>query len=289
MRDIRNEIQNIGDVIPIPSMVTMILTQTLTGETAGRKLIAIIESDASLTAMVLRAANSAFYGIRSGVSTVSHAVMVLGHQEINRLVLTYELKQRILSLNTEQRDFLNRLWIHSVSVATASRIVAKAAGVRTSGEEFTAGLLHDMGKIVLVQHFPDMFVRAAAMGTDLGLPDVQAEEQVFAISHDEVGGMLAEQWNLPASIADTMRFHHRCGSATADVPLTCVVRLADLLVERWGIGIDEGTADGAVTDNECWKILSDRFPSIASVDVQEFEEGVRMEFENNQAFSELFT
>lgn len=289
MRDIRSEIQNIGDVIPIPSMVTMILTQSLTGETAGRKLIAIIESDASLTAMVLRAANSAFYGIRSGVSTVSHAVMVLGHQEINRLVLTYELKQRILSLNTGQRDFLNRLWIHSISTATASRIVAKAVGVRTSGEEFTAGLLHDMGKIVLVQHFPELFVRAAALGTDLGIPDVQAEEQVFAISHDEVGGLLAEQWNLPAAIADTMRFHHRCGSATVDVPLTCVVRLADFMVEHWGIGIDEGTGDRAVTDDESWKILQSRYPSTMSSDIQDFEEGVRMEFENNQAFSELFT
>ena len=289
MHDIRNEIRNINEIVPIPSAVTMILSQSIKGDMANEKLIRLIDADAVLTAMILRAANSAFYGLRSGVATISHAVMLLGHAEISRLVLMYDLKQRVFTLNKDQKDYLNRLWMHSISTATTARIIAKQFGVPTNGEEFTAGLLHDMGKIVLAQHFSHSLVKTQQMIQELAMSDIEAELQIFAISHDEIGGILAENWSLPAVIIDVMKHHHNAELAGVNRIVTSIVRLADLLSERWGLGIGERADEVSIADDPCWNIVTGEIPSLAEEPLDVFEENIRLEFENNQAFSELFT
>jgi HD-like signal output (HDOD) protein len=288
MLDIRDDIKKINEIIPIPGIVTMILAQSLIGDIANKRLITLIESDVSLTSIVLRAANSAFYGIRSGVSTIDHAVMVLGYKEINRLVMTQDLKQRVITLNPDQKDFLNRLWIHSISTATTARTIAKSIGLSTIGEEFTAGLMHDMGKIVLMQQYPSEFSKTQQMVSDLGISDVQAEEQIFAISHDAIGSILVGNWNFPDLFVEVLRDHHRGGITMPNAIMTATVRLADLFCEQWGIGIDEWVGAYDISQDYSWRLLTEHVPALASQTFADFEENIRMEFENNQAFSELF-
>lgn len=289
MLDIRNEIANISEIVPIPATVTLILAQTLQGESAGTKLIKLIDADAVLTAIVLRAANSAFYSLRGGVSTVQHAVMMLGHAEISRLVLAYEMKQRIFSLNPEQKEYLNRLWLHSLSTASAARIIATMLRLPSVGEEFTAGLLHDMGKIVLAQHFSYNLIKSQEMVSQLFLTDLEAEQQLFAIAHTEIGGQLAANWNLPGVIIDTMRHHHNPAYPGPHQAVTAVVRLADLFAEQWNFGIGERAGAFSAAEDPCWSVMTELFPSLAAEPFDAFEESVRLEFENNMAFSELFT
>jgi HD-like signal output (HDOD) protein len=289
MRDIRDEIKNINDIVPIPATVSRIMSKSLGGESATESLIKLIESDGVLTSLILRSVNSAFYGFRSGVSTISHAVMLLGSTEINRLVLMYDMKQRLFALNNEQRDYLNRLWIHGISTATASRVIANHIGFSTQGEEFTAGLLHDMGKVVLVQHYSNALTKTEQMINDLGMTDIEAELQFFAIAHDEIGGILAENWNLPKILIDVMRYHHSVHLAGEHIEITAIVRLADLLCERWGVGIGEQDSAYGINDDQSWLELLIHFPHIAEQSFDEFEENIRKEFENNQGFAKMFT
>jgi len=289
MRDIRDEIKNINDIVPIPATVSLIMSKSVGGESANESLIKLIESDGVLTSLILRSVNSAFYGFRSGVSTISHAVMLLGSTEINRLVLMYDMKQRLFALNNDQRDYLNRLWIHGISTATASRVIANHIGFSTQGEEFTAGLLHDMGKVVLVQHYSNALTKTEQMINDLGMNDIEAELQFFAIAHDEIGGILAENWNLPKVLIDVMRYHHSVHLAGEHIEITAIVRLADLLCERWGVGIGEQDPAYGIHDDQSWLELLIRFPHIAEQTFDEFEGNIRKEFENNQGFATMFS
>lgn len=289
MQDIRNEIDNISEIVPIPSTVTLILAQTVRDEMANSKLINLIDADAVLTALILRAANSAFYGIRSGVATIAHAVTLLGYTEISRLVLTYELRQRVFTLNAQQRDFLNRLWLHSLCTGTTARIIAKYLRHPTIGEEFTAGLLHDMGKIVLAQHFSLSLIKMREMIDELYMSDVEAELQLFAMGHNEIGERLGKNWSLPPVITDTMRYHHDPAHEGPHRTVTAIVRTADLLAEQWNLGITERSTPAPVWEDPCWSVLSEEFPALTTEPFEAFEENIRMEFENNLAFSELFS
>ncbi|NUN68095.1 MAG: HDOD domain-containing protein [Bacteroidetes bacterium] len=289
MQDIRSEIQKINEIIPIPSTVTLILSRSMQGEMANSKLIQLVDSDSVLTALVLRAANSAFYSIRAGVATVSHAVTMLGYTEVSRLVLTYELRQRIFTLDPQQRDFLNRLWLHSLCTATTARIIARYLRLSTGGEEFTAGLLHDMGKIVLAQHYSFSRLKVREMVEELFLSDLEAERQLFAMGHDEIGEYLGQNWRLPAVITDTMRYHHDPAFDGPHRIITSIVRTADLLAEQWNLGITERSTPVPVPEDPCWSVLTEQFPVLTEEPFETFEESVRMEFENNLAFSELFS
>ena len=289
MQDIRNEIKNITEIVPIPSTVTLILSQSLRGDMASEKLIRLTDADAVLTALLLRAANSAFYGLRSGVATVEHAVMLLGIAEVSRLVLMYDMKQRVFSLNKDQRDYLNRLWLHSVASATAARILAKRIGLSSSGEEFTCALLHDMGKIVIAQHFVHGLMKSQQMVDEMMMSDTEAETQIFAVAHDEVGAIMAENWGLPQVIIDVMRYHHNVHLSSTHHTITCVVRMADVFAETWGLGIGERSDEMHPAEEPAWTSLKQEFPALADLPFETFEEEMRMEFENNQAFSELFS
>jgi HD-like signal output (HDOD) protein len=290
MRDIRSEIDTINDIVPFPAVVAQIMTELLKGESATHQIARIIETDAALTALILRASNSAYYGFRGEITAISRAVVVLGFEEISRLVLVYQMKQRVFALNASQSEYLEKLWVHSVSTAAIARLIVGYLKYKTDGSEFTGGLLHDMGKIVLVQYFPDALALSQQMMDDLMLNDVDAEMQALASTHAEIGGLLGEKWNLPGAFIDVMRYHHNIAESNTDRVLIAVVRLADVLSERWGSGIkEEVSADPSLEDDECWGILKIRFPHLNEISTEDFETELKQKFEANQEFVKMFS
>ena len=152
MRDIRSEIDEINEIVPFPAVITEILSALSNDDISTVKITHLIESDAALTANILRAANAPSYGIRGYVKNVNSAIALVGLEETSRLLLAYHMKQRLIFLNMQQWGDLEALWKHSISTATLSRVIASHFKLKTGDKEFTAGLLHDMGKLVLIQY-----------------------------------------------------------------------------------------------------------------------------------------
>jgi putative nucleotidyltransferase with HDIG domain len=140
-----------------------------------------------------------------------------------------------------QQTHLERLWKHSVAVAAISRLLAAQYNIPTEGKEYTAGLLHDMGKLVLIQYFPEQFLSIEAMISTESISDIDAEQRIVSISHAEIGRLIGEKWRLPKEYLDVMQFHHRPGLSSNHSLLCAVVRCADLFSEQWGFGIGEQT------------------------------------------------
>ncbi|HMI31968.1 MAG TPA: HDOD domain-containing protein [Candidatus Limnocylindrales bacterium] len=191
---------------------------------------AVIALDPALTARTLKLANSDFYGFPRKVGTVELAVVVLGADTIRDLVLGAAVFQ---TLDPTWKT-LTGLWSHSLACGVAARALADRCRYRLDAEAFAAGMLHDIGKVVLRQTFPERYEAAVALVREQGISMVEAERGVLGSDHAEVGGWLAERWGLPGDLVEAIAYHHRPEQARLNPELTSIVHIADSLAGRTG-------------------------------------------------------
>ncbi|RUM87253.1 MAG: HD family phosphohydrolase, partial [Thermodesulfatator sp.] len=194
------------------------------------QIAAVIEKDQVLTGKVLRLVNSAFYGFPRRISTVANAIVLLGFNVIRTLVLTASIFEMMQS-----RDVA--LWEHSLGVAATSGVLSKHLKIEQPEEVATAGLLHDLGKVVirasLSEDWPTIQEKIAE-----GKSPQEAEREVLHIDHAEIGGYLLDRWNLPERLVEPVAYHHLPEKARKFPQETAVVHLADLLVRARGFGME---------------------------------------------------
>jgi HD-like signal output (HDOD) protein len=284
MRDIRTEIERINEVVSFPTIVSEILNAMSGDNVTMNKVAALIETDVAMTTKILRVANSPFYGLRGTVKSIASAIKMLGLDETGRFLLTYHMKSRLFAINPQQRKRLERLWRHSITTATLARLLAVRANVQTGGKEYTAGVLHEMGKLVLIQYFPDTIPVVEQMIADLGMTDVEAENQIAAISHCEIGSELGEKWGLPAEFTEVMRCHHAAKTAEINPLLAALVRCADLLCEQFGYGIGERSGEYSFHEDESFDVLQVTIPYFRDTASEDIKAAMAEDLEKNLEF-----
>lgn len=248
-RDIRSEIRRINEVVSFPPAVAEILQAMSASDVTIARIATLIASDPAMTAKILHVANSPFYGLRRDVTDIPSALRMLGLDEVGHLVLTCQMKSRLLALDDAQRALLDRLWKHSLAVAVLARLIAQQGRLATDGKEYTAGLLHDMGKLVLVQYFPELYRSVETLVGTGEMDDVAAERRLILIDHMEIGRQLGEKWRLPKEYLDAMQHHHLPAASQNNAVLCAVVRGADVLAEAWDNGIGESAPHTAMPDD----------------------------------------
>ena len=206
----------------IPAVLTKILSMVNSEDTSARDLVAVIEQDQSLTAKLLRLANSAFFGQARKVATVPRAILVLGFSTVRNLSLGIKVWDSLAQ--GVPRTRIDTLWTHAVAVALTTKSLAVRLREADPDEAFTAGLLHDAGRILLASRFKEPYWAAFSGATE---PIEQVEATLLGIDHAEVGGWLFEAWNLPPQLVEAVRQHH---AAEVRPGLTAVLRLANRLV-----------------------------------------------------------
>ncbi|MCX6137696.1 MAG: HDOD domain-containing protein [Ignavibacteriales bacterium] len=289
MRDIRNEINRINEVVSFPTVVAEILDAMTDEKITTSKITRLIESDPALTTKMLRVANSPFYGLRGNVKSIQSAITMLGLDETGRLLLTYHMKARLISLNQQQNARLEALWKHSVTTATVSRMVASRYKFLTDGKEYTAGLLHDMGKLVLIQYFPETNPVIEQMIRERSLCDVDAEVQVASISHTSIGSQLGEKWRLPSEFVEVMRCHHDVRTSEQNPLLTAVVRFADLLCEQWGYGVGEQPQGFTLAEDKAIRMLGEFDAFFRDRPLEQVIQDLTADFEKNLELIQLLS
>ena len=199
----------------------------------GRALV----SDQALAVRTLKLANSAFYGASRRVATVSEAVVILGMRTTRNLVMAtgcQEILEREVAGYALPYGSLLR---HSLTCAAAAQSLAKRARFRGAEEAFVAGLLHDIGKVVLNTYLKDQFIQVLIRAAGGGVTYAEAEREVLGFDHAEAGAHLLERWQLPASLVAAVRYHHAPLDAATDSPLPSLVHLADAVCMTLGVGL----------------------------------------------------
>lgn len=225
------------EAIPLPATTLQIIKLINDPRSTAEDVGGVLEMDQALTARVLRVANSAYYGVPRQVASARDAVVMLGHNTLRSLIFTASVAGVLGRKATGYALGSGDLWRHSINVATAARLVARVNHPEMAEEGYVAGLLLDIGKIVLDQYLQDDFGTANALATEEGISFVEAEKRVFGADHAEIGSLLAEKWNLPPLLVEAIRYHHSPLDAELSPVLTSIVHVADLVATELGIGI----------------------------------------------------
>jgi putative nucleotidyltransferase with HDIG domain len=190
----------------IPTVLAKIL-QIVDAETSsGKDLIEVIERDQALTGKMLRLANSAFFGQTRKVATIPRAVVLLGFSTVRNLALGVKVWDALGTGIAKNR--LEELWAHAVAVACAGKALASRLRAGDPDEAFTAGLLHDVGRLVLAMRFRDDYWKGVGGAAEADENITERERESVGVDHAEVGGWILEAWSLPPGIVEAVRGHH---------------------------------------------------------------------------------
>ena len=226
---LRLQVEKVSNLPTLPGIVTRIAEMVDSPETTGRQLGREIAKDQVISAKVLKLVNSGFYGFSEPISTIQHAVTLLGFNTVKSLVLS----STVLDL---MKDSLPGLWEHSLACARTCSIIAGHIELDEQEEISTAGLLHDLGKVILRQTMEREFRRIANYIDRADMLFYQAEEKVLGVNHGEMGGWLLEKWALPPKLVEPIVDHHDFRPNRDYAENTAILHLADILCRAQAFG-----------------------------------------------------
>ena len=233
--ELYGRVARIDRLATMPQVAYQLLGALGDDRTTITRLAAIIQSDPGLTAKMLRLANSAYYGLSTKVTTIDRAVIVIGFMELQLLAVGAGLAE-IFDLSRIPAGFDGEaLWHHCLGVSWVARELADQAQYASPGEVMVAGLLHDIGKLILATHLAEDYAKVLS-AERRGMPYYRAEEEA-GLEHARIGYWLAERWNLPEVHSRAILHHHLPLRDTPYLTETCLVFLADRLTKSAGIGL----------------------------------------------------
>jgi putative nucleotidyltransferase with HDIG domain len=189
----------------------------------------IIEIDPAMSTSILRLVNSAFYGQRAKSSSISHAVMVLGFNAVKNAIVSVAILDT-LSVKDRGKSFnIAEFWRHSVSVAVLGKQLAQRSRLVSPDDAFIAGLLHDIGKIIMVKHFKEDLEKVWRMMQKTKCSFSDAEAEAASIDHVSIGAYLARKWQLPEQIIEAVAGHHYYITSGQSTGLVECIMLANAL------------------------------------------------------------
>ncbi|OGI10050.1 MAG: hypothetical protein A2Y40_08690 [Candidatus Margulisbacteria bacterium GWF2_35_9] len=223
------------NLLPLPTTIKELIILDI-NKTSANDIEGIIQKDQSVVARVLRLANSAFYGFNQRISTIAHAIVCLGFNQVKSLAYTAS-SQNIMLMGLDNYGFdKDTLFDHSLSVAIGSKVLAEHVGITNPDELYVMGLLHDIGKLIINQYAKEELDKAWNIYKLGSLKFFQAEERVFGFNHGTIGAAIARKWNFPEDICTAIEFHHNPEDAENYIKHVYIVHLANGIAKTLDMG-----------------------------------------------------
>jgi putative nucleotidyltransferase with HDIG domain len=227
-------LSKVQSVPTLPATVLRVLQMVEDPLCSAADLSQMIQADPALAVKVLKLANSAYYGFRQKISTIPQAVTLLGFATLKNALLSVAVFD-LFRMRMTGFDLL-ALWKHSVATATACRLLAKRVRYPNAEKAFTAGLLHDVGKVMIARYLPMSLHAIVQTVHDQSVSMLAAEQKAIGIGHPAFGAWVMSRWGLPATLVEAVEFHHYPTQAQYAFDLAALVYLADILTHHSGIG-----------------------------------------------------
>ena len=246
-------LRRVKDIPSLPEVVTKIMELVSNPTSSAAELSKVIAHDPGLTTRVLRLVNSAYYGFPKQISSVQQAIMILGFTTMRGLVLSTSIfkiftpKDSKTGKTIEYKTF----WKHSISTALCARVIAEKLNISEVGDAFSCGILHDIGKVVLDQYDHADYVEVFKLLKPKYTSDelLESEERVIGINHANIGYRVADKWNLPLNLSETIRCHHRPLASMTHAKMVSIIYIANKfanIIEKPYLLFDVEDFDNAV-------------------------------------------
>ncbi|MDZ4785679.1 MAG: HDOD domain-containing protein [bacterium] len=281
---LRSTIMNFLGSRGIPSMpntAAKAFRLTVDPNSTAKDFIQVIESDESMSARVIRIANSVYFDRGNGSKTIEGSVNIIGLNELRCLLNANSLPELMPSKHPLRAQF----WSNDIATAIFARNIAASKNPNLQGTAFLAGLMHDIGKLLLLQRLDSEYAEIIRIVQNKECDFCAAEEEVIAFNHCELGQIIGEKWNFTPDIIEAIRGHHLPWEKLASTPsLSAIVKAADILAHSLGIGHASGFGKFKI---RCEAEL-DRALSIIGVSVDQKREYLQQCQKNFEMESELY-
>ncbi len=275
-------IQNISSVPTLPTVIDRLSRLLQNPKTSAEEVGKAITTDQALASKVLKLVNSAFYGFPGRISTITHAIVILGFSTVKNIVLTASIFDAFKNRGEDNRGFdLEQFWLHSIACGAASSSIAKQLGCSEKEECFIAGLIHDLGKLIICRYLPNEFNLALRHSAEKELLLYESEKELFDGTHAQVGGYLTERWNLPLILQNPVKYHHQPLPSQEYYLITSIVHCADILVRALDYG-NGGDKSIPTVSEHVWKSLG-----LDNFDLNTLLDGISQEFDRASVFIQL--
>lgn len=256
IEELEKELKVISNLPTLPSTAAQLLEMLGKTNVSMNDISNVMHNDPSITAKILQLANSAYYSLRKKVDTLRMALVVLGVNEIINIIIGISLL-RVFPDEPVNGKKIQNYWEHSCITAHYTKLVAEYFGIRLHGEEFTAGLLHDIGKLIMNQYFHKEYIEIVQSLYDNPVQkNYIVEDNYLGATHMQLGAWLGAQWKIPFHIIECILHHHHPRFVVNKNQLVNIVHIADILANYVVDQENMRMTTNELQDSYAWKALS---------------------------------
>ena len=231
----KKDLQDIDNLPTLPTVYAEVDNLCKNPDVSADDLSKVIETDPSISLKLLNLANSAFFGFSRQIKTARDAVSLLGNQTVKNTILNIAVYEATKDLTETAGLDKTAFWMHSAGVGSIARFVSEQLKLDRT-ESFTAGIIHDMGKMIMDALYTDFYTEVLHQVEKDNVSIFVAEEDVIGLNHSQIGKELCESWSLPAELIDAVACHHHPRSAENDSEIASLIQIADSIARKLEVG-----------------------------------------------------
>jgi putative nucleotidyltransferase with HDIG domain len=267
---VESKIGEIQNLATLPTIAAEVMSMAESERSSMKEISKLIEKDMTIASKILKIANSPLYGYQRKIDTIQKALVLLGLKEVYNIVVGISVYSTFVNVKQNNSFDREQFWNHSAGVARLARILSERFSIKGAGTEFLAGLVHDVGKLVLDQYFPKEFSQVLQLMDEKDISFYDAEQELFDINHAEIGALLLEGWNVPEIVVQTVRYHHAPELAKEYIEQSSIINIANDLEKIWGESFVRKPHSYTIESAKAWALLQETHPHLASFDIEKF-------------------
>ncbi len=282
-----SELEGIREVPTLPQIAFKLIALISNSSSSMREIGELIQDDPPLVAKILRIVNSGYYHVRNRIKNIRQAVVLLGMEEMRNLIFALSVFSTFYHIKGNKYFDFMKFWKHSAATGKVTMVLANYMGLSNATSTFIHGLLHDFGRLILQLYFRDEYESVFEFSIEHEVPLYEAELKVMEFGHDEAGAWLAEKWNLPEDVKETIRDHHRIDPEKVEKKVVpALVYVADCITNIWGVGIEPFPRLTSLEENPIWLKLQEVYPKMKTFPLEEMTRIFDMHLEEAELFAE---